>query len=324
MYTTASSSDSTEMDVSGTICPVLTQHVFFRDQQLVAGLSRHPTTRGHSLVTLQQPGVHLFSLDRQNFLEVMRSVKHLALTVQKFYHVGRCALVTEGNGSVSIVPLHGLRNSWEPVTSREKEFQETFQGHVSSKDGPAMDAERLAQIAATVRQATGLEEPFNHHFNGDPGDGNLFARLVRGELPQSRVWEDREHVAFLTPFPNTPGFTVLVPRQHLASDIFGIDDTDYANLMDATYNLAGYLMKAFGVPRCGMIFEGFEIDYAHVKLIPIHHSQVQSQSRESGPTSEIAPYEESYRGHVTSLNGPLLQDQESLVLDASSLRKMIP
>lgn len=303
---------------------VLPQHVFFRDQRILAGLSRYPTTRGHALISFRQPGVHLFSLDRESFLEVMSSIKHLALTLHSFYDVGRCALVTEGNGSVSIIPLHGLKKSWEPVISNEKEFQETFQGCISSRDGPAMDSGKLAQIAAMVRQETGLEEPWNHYFKGDHGDSNLFARLVRGELPQSRVWEDKDHVAFLTPFANTPGFTVLVPREHLTSDIFSVDDTEYTSLMDAAYTLAGHLMKAFGVHRCGMIFEGFAIDYAHVKLIPIHSGEAHSQSLESALTTGVAPYEEKYRGHVTSLNGPLLRDQESLVLDASSLRKMIP
>lgn len=326
LFSTASASSNHQptVDMSCTTYPVLPQHVFFYDQQILAGLSRYPTTRGQALVNLRQPGVHLFSLDRENFLEVMSSIKYLALTLHNFYNVGRCALVSEGNGSFSIVPLHGLEKSWEAVTSNEKEFQETFQGYVSSRDGPAMDSERLAQIAATIRQETGLEKPWNHHFKGDHGDSNLFARLVRGELPQSRVWEDKEHVAFLTPFANTPGFTVLVPREHLTSDIFSIDDAEYAKLTDATYTLAGHLMKAFGVHRCGMIFEGFEIDYAHVKLIPIHSREAHSQSLEPGPMTEIAPYEEKYQGHVTSLNGPLLRDQESLVLDASSLRKMIP
>ncbi|CAL8578971.1 hypothetical protein XPA_004735 [Xanthoria parietina] len=319
-----SSNHQPTVEMTDTTYPVLPQHVFFRDRRIVASLSRYPTTRGQALVSLEETGVHLFSLDRKKFLEVMSSVKYLASALRDFYHVGRCALITEGHVSVSIVPLHGLGGEWEPVTSHEKEFHETFKGYITSKDAPPMDADRLAQIAATIRQETGLKEPWNCHFKGDCGDSNLFARLVRGELPQSRVWEDGEHVAFLTPFANTPGFTVLVPREHLTSDIFGIDDADYANLMDASYTLAGHLMKAFGIPRCGMVFEGFEIDYAHVKLIPIHSRKVQDQSLEPGSSTEIAPYEEGYRGYVTSLNGPLLQDQEPLVLDALSLRKMIP
>lgn len=311
------------MNISRTVFPLLPQHAFFRTGRIAAGLSRYPITRGQSLVLLEQPSMYLFSFGRQEFLEIMSSVKHLAHALRSFYDVERCALVTEGDGSISIVPLYGLEKSWKPVTSHEKEYHETFPGYISSKDGPTMDSGRLAQITATIRQETGLKEPLNHYFKGDHGNSNLFARLVCGELPQSRVWEDGQHVAFLTPFANTPGFTVLVPREHLTSDIFSIEDINYASLMDASYTLAGHLMKAFGVPRCGMIFEGFEIDYAHVKLIPIHSCEVDSQSPDSGPTTQMAPYEEIYRGHVTSLNGPLFHDKESLVLDASSLRETI-
>ena len=189
LLSTASTSSNRQptVDMSCTTFPVLPQHVFFRDWRIVAGLSRYPTTRRQSLVLLEQPGMHLFSLDRQDFFEVMSSVKHLAHALRDFYKVERCALVTEGNGSISIVPLHGLEKSWKPVTSHEKEFQETFPGYISSKDGPAMDSGRLAQITATIRQETGLKEPLDHHFKGDHRNSNLFARLVRGELPQSRV-----------------------------------------------------------------------------------------------------------------------------------------
>ncbi|KAF2020256.1 N-terminal nucleophile aminohydrolase [Aaosphaeria arxii CBS 175.79] len=323
LFSTASASSNHQatVDMSCTTFPVLPQHVFFRNWRLVAGLSRYPTTRGESFVILKQPGVHLFSLERKEFLEIMSSVKNLANALRDHYNVGSCALVIEGNGSISILPLHGLEKTWKPVTSHEKEFHETFPGYISSKDGPTMDVGRLAQITATIRRETELKEPVNCHFEGDDGDSNLFARLVRGEIPQSRVWEDEGHVAFLTPFANTPGFTVLVPREHLTSDIFGLEDTHYKSLMDATYTLAGYLKKAFGAPRCGMIFEGFEINYAHVKLIPIHSRDVGGQIPTSSPTTEVAPYEERYSGYVTSLKGPLFQDQESLALDASSLRK---
>jgi L-asparaginase / beta-aspartyl-peptidase len=325
LFSTASAPTSYQctVDMSRATFPLLPQHVFFRNQRIVASLSRYPTTRGQSLVTLEQPNMHLFSLDRHDFLEIMSSVKHLAHALRGFYDVRRCALVTEGDGSLSIFPLHGLKQSWEPVTSHEKEFHEIFPGYISSRDGPTMDSRRLAQITATIRRVSGLKEPLNYHFKGGDGDSNLFAKLVRGEIPQSRVWEDEQHVGFLTPFANTPGFTVLVPRQHLTSDIFGIEDSNYAKLMDATYTLAGYLMKAFGVSRCGMIFEGFEIDYAHVKLIPIHSRETDGQSLESDPATEMAPYEEIYRGYVTSLNGPLLLEEDSLVLDASSLREAI-
>ncbi len=316
LFSTASASSEEQFSAgqARTTFPILPQHEFFRNHQIVTGLSRFPTTRGHSLVNLVQTATGLFSLDQESFVQVMLNTKQHANKLRDFYKVERCALVTEGNNSISILPLHGLAKSWEPVTSSEKEFNESFPGYISSKDGPTMESRRLDEIATKIRGETGLVAPFNYHFDGSQSDDNLFAKLVRGEITQFRVWEDESHVAFLTPFANTPGFTVLVPRKHLTSDIFGIEDANFTNLMHATHTVAASLIEAFGVEQCGMIFEGFEIDYAHVKLIPIH-------SRKGDIITTIsAPYEEKYQGYVSSLHGPFSQNQEALVLDASALR----
>ena len=45
----------------------------------------------------------------------------------------------------------------------------------------------------------------------------IFDKIVRGEMESYKVWEDNKHLAFLTPFPNTPGFTVLIPKLTLAT-----------------------------------------------------------------------------------------------------------
>lgn len=60
-------------------------------------------------------------------------------------------------------------------------------------------------------------------------------------------------------------------RVHLSSDILSLEEQSYTMLMAAAHKVAGILMKTFDTQHCGMIFEGFEIDYAHVKLIPTHH-----------------------------------------------------
>ncbi|KAF2806104.1 uncharacterized protein BDZ99DRAFT_466380 [Mytilinidion resinicola] len=300
--------------------PVLAQHVFYNDAQIIAGLSRYPTTRGHSLVSLKQTTVGLFSLDRGDFVKVMTSIKGLTETLEVCYNVGRCARVTEGDSFLSMIPLHDFTKEWKPILADSKEFNETYPGYINSKDGPQMDSERLSQIASSIKAETGISEPFNYRFQGDKNDNNLFARLVRGELPQSRIWETDDHVAFLTPFANTPSFAVFVPCAHLSSDIFRLEDDTYSKLMGAAHTVTGHLMKTFLASRCGMIFEGFEIDYAHVKLIPTHESDALSGTQKATPPVQTTTFEETYNGYVTSLNGPLCSDQGSLGTDASSLR----
>jgi hypothetical protein len=78
-----------------------------------------------------------------------------------------------------------------------------------------MDVTRLNDISTMIQKVSEVLPPFNYNFYEDKLERNPFARTVRGELPQRRIWEDNQNIVFLTPFANTPGFTVLVPRTHL-------------------------------------------------------------------------------------------------------------
>ena len=321
-YTALGSSDNPPQPfLCPTSIPILPQHFIYNGARLIAGLSRYPTTPGHTLAILRQSNVDLFSLKRSDFTRIMLEIVKVAITLRRFYNVGRCALVAEGGNSLSILPLHGLSREWKPINNNMKEFHKTFPGYISSRDGPQMNNTQLDNICSTIQKVSGISQPFKCHFQGDKSDKNLFAQIVRGKLQQWRVWEDDQHIAFLTPFANTPGFTVLVPRAHLSSDIFSLDEQAYSKLVAAAYTVAGILKNALGIGRCGMIFEGFEIDYAHVKLIPIHEAiGATKASFPSFPLRESA-HEEKYQGYVTSLNGPLVKDMKSLTSAALSIRK---
>ncbi|PCG93817.1 Aminoacyl-tRNA synthetase, class II (D/K/N) [Penicillium occitanis (nom. inval.)] len=312
----SSSSPSPKSVIHPTTIPVLQTHEIYHDDQLVIGHSRYPSTRGHTLAAFKTDVKSLFALTLDEFLRAMNTLRTINSALRKFYHVERCALITEGKDVLSIWPLHGLGRDWKPIMSDVKEYHKTFPGYVSSHDGPMMASEQLDDICSKIRSVSGLSEPLNYRFDGPDDDKNLFARIIRGELPQYRVWEDEEHVAFLTPFANADGFTVLVPRVHLSSDILSLEEQSYTKLMAAAHGMAGMLMKAFDTQQCGMIFEGFEIDYAHVKLIPIH-------SPADAPLDAVASFHETYQGYVSSLQGPICQNCPELVRTSQALRRNI-
>ena len=304
--------------------PLLPEHTFFQDSSVSAGLTRHPLTPYHTLIVCHGSD-DLMSLNLPDFLTVLTTVRHIAFALSATTEVLRCGFVCDGSGIISIIPFHGLSKEWSPIAHDTKEFDGTYPGYITSKSGPDMDNSILDEIRAKIAAVTGTIEPYHHHFYGEPTDQNLFARLVRGELPQWRIWEDDSHVAFLTPFGNAPGFSVLVPRKHLSSNIFSLEDQDYADIVKATYTLAQHLKKAFGVQKCGFFFEGYEIDYAHVKLVPIH-DRVQSLvvGRSSTPTPKSAPSYDTYQGYLTSQPGPLISDLHELSNQAGRIRKLLP
>ena len=68
-----------------------------------------------------------------------------------------------------------------------------------------MNESKLDEVCRQIQAVSGTVPPFNNTFFGEKSDTNLFAQIVRGELPQRRIWESQQHVAFLTPFANTIG-----------------------------------------------------------------------------------------------------------------------
>ena len=97
----------------------------------------------------------------------------------------------------------------------------------------------------------------------------------------------------------TPGFTVLIPRCHLSSDILSLEDRDFIPLIRAAHHVSLLLKDALGVERVGMFFEGYEINYAHVKLLP-----VPTELEEGGRSNTVETFCSQYPGFVTTQPGP--------------------
>src|SRR6185369_12596591 len=99
----------------------------------------------------------------------------------------------------------------------------------------------------------------------------IFCKIVSGEVPSHKVWEDEKHMAFLTIFPNTVGVTVVITKDHNPSYIFENTDEVVSKLMLATKKVAKILDSTFeDVGRTGVVFEGFGVDHLHSKLYPMH------------------------------------------------------
>jgi histidine triad (HIT) family protein len=135
----------------------------------------------------------------------------------------------------------------------------------------------------------------------------LFCQIATGSITARIFWDSETHVAFLTPYPNTPGFTVVASRAHLQSDIFGLDDVDFEAICSAAKQVSGLLRTRLEVARVGCVFEGYGINHAHVKLVPMHGIA-------SGPWEPISSadtdrkFYESYPGFIASHDGPRMDD----------------
>ena len=99
----------------------------------------------------------------------------------------------------------------------------------------------------------------------------VFCQIVAKKIPAHIIWENETHLAFLSIFPNTNGFTVVIPKKHFSSYAFAQNDQVLSELIVATKKVANILDNYFkDVGRTGMFFEGFGVDHLHSKLFPMH------------------------------------------------------
>jgi histidine triad (HIT) family protein len=73
---------------------------------------------------------------------------------------------------------------------------------------------------------------------------NIFAKILRGELPCHKVYEDEHVLAFLDIMPRSPGHTLVIPKAP-ARNVFDISPDDYARVARVSHKIAAAAMKAF-------------------------------------------------------------------------------
>ena len=134
----------------------------------------------------------------------------------------------------------------------------------------------------------------------------IFDNLISGKIKSWKVWEDDSFLAFLTPFPITPGFTIVIPKQNISDYVFSTNINFYTSYMVAVKEVANILEKAFNPRRVALIFEGTGVAYVHAKLIPLHGKL----AGETGVWSTRKEYNEENRGWLTTAEGPRMSDTQ--------------
>ena len=81
---------------------------------------------------------------------------------------------------------------------------------------------------------------------------NIFARILRGEIPSVKVWEDDHVLAFMDVFPQSEGHVLVVSRTSTARNLLDVEPDVLARLIAATQRTARAVQKALAP-------EGFQI-----------------------------------------------------------------
>ena len=106
----------------------------------------------------------------------------------------------------------------------------------------------------------------------DYDPNNIFAKILRGELPSYNVFEDEKVFAFLDIMPRAPGHTLVIPKNP-ARTIIDIAPDDLVHVTKATQRIARAAVNAFAAD--GITIQQFNepaggqvVFHLHVHVIP--------------------------------------------------------
>ncbi len=115
--------------------------------------------------------------------------------------------------------------------------------------------------------------------------GNIFTKIIEGEIPSYRIAEDEHHYAFLDINPAAKGHVLVIPKEE-TDYLFDLRNERLQSLIIFAKKVAKGMDQALKPIRTGLIVEGLEVPHAHIHLIPIYEKH---QDFSLGKKADFSP-----------------------------------
>lgn len=105
-------------------------------------------------------------------------------------------------------------------------------------------------------------------------EDSIFTRIIKGEIPSYKIYEDELTFAFLDIMPDEAGHTLLVSKQQI-DKIYDLDDDVYAHLWIVAKKIAKHYEDVLG-RRVIFHVVGVDVPHAHIHIVPydpMNHQQ---------------------------------------------------
>jgi histidine triad (HIT) family protein len=101
-------------------------------------------------------------------------------------------------------------------------------------------------------------------------EDSIFTKIIKGEVPSYKIYEDDRTYAFLDIHPIQPGHVLVIPRAQVEF-AWDLEDEDYHAVMATAKKVARRLKEVFpDKERVAMHIEGLGVDHAHLKVFPFN------------------------------------------------------
>lgn len=102
---------------------------------------------------------------------------------------------------------------------------------------------------------------------------SVFTKIIRGELPSHKIYEDERTLAFLDIMPTKPGHTLVVPKAEV-DRLEDLTDEDYKAVMATVRKVIRRIVEVYGSDyRACLKVVGFDVPHVHVQVVPCRTGQ---------------------------------------------------
>ncbi|MFU8815671.1 MAG: HIT family protein [Pseudomonadales bacterium] len=135
---------------------------------------------------------------------------------------------------------------------------------------------------------------------------NVFARILRGELPAHRVYEDEQSLAFMDIMPQAEGHTLVIPKCP-AVDLFDVPADVLRGTMETTQLVARAVKRAFAaegvmIAQLSGAAAGQTVFHLHFHILPRHAGvDFRMHARDMAPTEMLEEHARRVRAALVEL-----------------------
>jgi histidine triad (HIT) family protein len=115
--------------------------------------------------------------------------------------------------------------------------------------------------------------------------GCIFCKLVAGEIPSAKIYEDKRFVAVMDAFPAVNGQFLVIPKEHITSKFTEVPDHVLADVMLTAKKVAMHVDFRLGTRACVSI-EGFQVPHLHVNVYPLPKGKFMKDCYVGGPPAQ--------------------------------------
>lgn len=114
---------------------------------------------------------------------------------------------------------------------------------------------------------------------------SIFTRIINGEIPAHKVYEDEKVIAILDVHPIFEGHTLVIPKVQV-DHMWDLEADLYEYLWSVARKIAKRIQAEIQPVRVGVIVEGFGVPHTHIHLVPIYKSNDLQIHTKKSPTDD--------------------------------------